>query len=228
MPKGAGAIQGLKNLIARPGQTLYRSLAPKKTLSTGRELLGFGRVRTPEGKLKTKWSPSNTASALKKGWKSTGILDKLMIGGAVAPDALAMAKPSQPGEPGKAERAGRALGTLAGGVAFNKVPMLGSLVGWTAGSMAGAGAGKVVGKVTGVGKAKKGPPAGAKEPSLSDKLNKVGAVHKKLRDFTRKKIRSAKFKEIEPNQMGDIATATWRDPTGTFERVSATENKPHA
>jgi len=228
MPGKVGLLQNIKNFVANPGQSIYRSAAPRKTLATGRELLGFGKVRNPQGKLETKFSLKNTANALKKGWKSTGFFDKLMIGGAVAPDALAMAKPSQPGEPGKAERAGRALGTLAGGVAFNKVPMLGSLVGWTAGSMAGAGAGKAVGKVTGIGKAKKGPPAGANEPSLSDKLNKVGAAHKKLREFARKKIRDARFKEVEPNQIGDITTATWRDPTGTYERVSATENKPHA
>ena len=209
MPASVGMIQSLKNLITSPGQTIYRSIAPKKTMAIARGLY------------------THPGETLSKGLKSTSLMDKLMIGGSVAPDLLALGKPTQPGDTGKAEHAGRALGTLAGGIAFNRAPMLGSMIGWTAGSMAGSGAGKLVGKATGIGKAKPMAKPG-EEPSLHDKLfNKAGAA-KKLKAFARKKIRDAKFKEIEPNKMGDIATATWRDPSGTFERVSATENKPHA
>ena len=207
-----GLGKGLENLIKRPGTTMYRSLAPNKTMSIAKGMFT---------------DPVNT---LKKGWNSKkfGLLDKTLLGAFVAPDVLSLGRQTQPGEEGKAERAGRALGSLAGGIAFSRVPMIGNMLGWTAGSMGGALAGKTVGKVTGVGKAKPALPAGAEEPSLADKLNKVGSVHKKLREFARKKIRDARFKEVEPNQIGDITTATWRDPTGTFERVSATENKPHA
>jgi len=210
MPAAAGMIQGLKNLVTNPGQTIVRSVGAKHLMGITHDLF------------------THPGHALRAGWDKTKWYDKAMIAGAVAPDVISMAKPSQPGEPGRMECAGRALGTAVGGVAFQRHPgMLGNAIGWTAGSEVGKLTGRVAGKITGIGKAKP-PLQPGEEPSLHDKLfNKAGAA-KKLKDFTRKKIREARFQEVEPNKMGDIATATWRDPTGTYERISATENKPHA
>ena len=210
---GTKGISGFLNTLRNPstwGQKAYQSLGPEHLKAITHNI-----VHDPVG-------------AMRAGWKKSGVLDKVMIGAAVAPDVLSLAKPTQPGEPGKAERAGRDLGTMVGGVAFNRHPgMIGSNLGWIGSSLAGGMAGKAVGKVTGIGKGKPPLPPG-EEPSLHDKLFNKAAAAKKLKEFARKKIREARFQEVEPNKMGDIATATWRDPTGTYERISATENKPHA
>jgi hypothetical protein len=199
-----GALQGLKNLMINPKKTMLQSLAPKKTMAIGRGLL------THPGK------------TLAKGWAKSSLFDKAIIGAAVLPDAMSMARPSQPGQPGKSEVAGRMLGTMAGGIAFNRAPLLGSLIGWTAGSTAGGMAGKAFGKTTGIGKAQKLPEG---EPSLASKLYKTGE-DKKLRSFAKRRIKEIEDKEKA--RYGDVAAATFRDPTGTYDRTSTTETNPHA
>jgi len=189
---GAAALRSIKEFGKHPVRGTLKSLAPTKMLAIGKRAIQH---------------PVRTAA---KEWKRTSFGGKALFGGlVVAPQALDIAAEREPGGEGRAQQAGRLLGSMAGGLYFSRAPLLGSMLGWSGAEAIGSTAGKLLGKKTGLGKARP-----ITEMSLTEKLHKT-AEKKKIRRFARERIREVVDK---PSQLGDIATATWRDPTGTFER----------
>lgn len=199
--------EGLSRLTKDPIGTIWNSAAPRKTLAVARGLA------------------TNPLDTLVAGWKSKKFkgLDKALLGLTVAPDALALMRKSRPGEPGKAERVGNIAGGLVGGVAGSRLPLLGNLAVWTGAQTAGKHLGRAFGKVTGVGSAKKALPE--EQPSVAAKLASVKAAetHQELREFTRRLIKQRQVELGGPPERGEVAAATTRDQSGTYERTSGTD-----
>lgn len=197
---------GLKRLTKDPVGTTWNSLAPRKTWA-----VMHGLATKP-------------LETLRAGWNSKRFkwLDKAILGASIAPDALAMMRPAQPGEPGKAERLGNIAGGLVGGIAGSRLPMLGNLAVWTGSQMAGRAVGRAAGHVTGLGKAKKALPED--QPSVSAKLAaaKTAETSEELRRFTKRLIRQRQLELGRAPERGEVATAVTRDPSGTYERSVST------
>jgi hypothetical protein len=204
-----------EGFLKDPAGALWRSIAPNKFLATSRKLM------------------TDPVGAMQAGWKSPKLTKGqiALMSAFSAPDVMAIAKNThEPGQPGRAERLGSLAGSWAGMTAYSRLPLLGNMLGWTAGEYLGSKAGKLGGKLYGMAKT----PSMAQKmeaPSVSSRsLMKAGAdKHEKLRRFAKKQIRF-RNREITDNArvLGDIQTVTFRDPTGVFERQVATENRPHA
>lgn len=202
----SGLAGGVQRLVKDPVGTTWNSVAPRKTWA-----VMHGLATKP-------------LDTLRAGWKSKrfGWMGKAILGASIAPDALAMARPSRPGEPGKAQRVGNIAGGLVGGIAGSRLPMLGNLAVWTGSQVAGRAAGKAFGQVTGVGRAKKALPE--EQPSVSAKLAsaKTAETNEELRAFTKRLIRQRQVELGRNIERGDVATATTRDSVGTYERSAST------
>lgn len=142
--KGPAAVslglQKTKDVLKRPHHYIWESLAPGKTLAAAGKA-----VRDPAG-------------TMYKGFWKMPLMEKLMLAGFTAPDAMRIAKM----EPGKerSEEIGKLVGGTAGWIGTGNLPFLGSMLMWTGAEHAGGKIGKLYGAARyGKKKPEEEPPA---------------------------------------------------------------------